>query len=112
MPHPSLLVVDPAPDTLAAAHEATGGRAEVRHAPSRQLLERIGDEWAGSGPVGVVAFDPRLLPWSRDPGPALSSVTTGIWEQTLVRIPHELVTWEQSVWVGRLRPDGTVEPLD
>ncbi|HYW13166.1 MAG TPA: sigma-54 dependent transcriptional regulator [Longimicrobium sp.] len=34
MPHPSLLVVDPAPDTLAAAREAAGGRADVRHAAS------------------------------------------------------------------------------
>ena len=34
MPHPSLLVVDPAPDTLAAARQATGGRADVRHAVS------------------------------------------------------------------------------
>jgi two-component system response regulator AtoC len=34
VPHPSLLVVDPAPDTFAAAREAAGGRAEVRHAPS------------------------------------------------------------------------------
>ncbi|HEX6911406.1 MAG TPA: sigma-54 dependent transcriptional regulator [Longimicrobium sp.] len=34
MPHPSLLVVDPAPETLAAAREAAGGRADVRHAAS------------------------------------------------------------------------------
>jgi two-component system, NtrC family, response regulator AtoC len=34
VPHPSLLVVDPAHDTYAAALEAAGGRAEVRHAPS------------------------------------------------------------------------------
>jgi DNA-binding NtrC family response regulator len=34
VPHSSLLVVDPAPDTLAAAREAAGTRAEVRHAPS------------------------------------------------------------------------------
>jgi two-component system, NtrC family, response regulator AtoC len=32
VPHPSLLVVDPAPDTLAAAREATGGRGDVRQA--------------------------------------------------------------------------------
>ena len=30
MPHPSLLVIDPAPETLAAAQQAVSGRAEVR----------------------------------------------------------------------------------
>jgi two-component system response regulator AtoC len=34
VPHPSLLVVDPAPETLASAREAAGARADVRHAPS------------------------------------------------------------------------------
>ncbi|HEX6041444.1 sigma-54 dependent transcriptional regulator [Longimicrobium sp.] len=34
VPHPSLLVVDPAPETLIAAREASGGRVEVRHAAS------------------------------------------------------------------------------
>jgi two-component system response regulator AtoC len=34
VPHPSLLVVDPAPNALAAAREAAGARAEVQHAQS------------------------------------------------------------------------------
>jgi two-component system, NtrC family, response regulator AtoC len=40
--HPSLLVVDPAPETLAAAREASGGRVDVRHALSLgEGLERL-----------------------------------------------------------------------
>jgi len=47
VPHASLLVVDPSPDTLAAAREAAGARVEVCHAPTLgEGLEQLrGGSW-------------------------------------------------------------------
>lgn len=87
---------------------------EVRAAPSAGLLRRANLLWQGDGPLALVAYDDRLVPWTGDVEPGavapLSSITTEIWEQTLVRVPHATTAWDQAVWLGLVLPDGTVEP--
>jgi len=83
---------------------------EFREPPTQAQLGAVLSAW-GPGPVAVLTFAPENVPWS---SPALKpwysgSITT--WQITLSHRPRGSGQTTQSMWIGKILPDGSVEPL-
>lgn len=72
-------------------------------------LRAIRAAWGGDT-VAVMAFTPDGIPWAGPPGDAVVSVETTTLERPLTRRPSSAESRTSSIWLGLVRPDGTVAP--
>jgi hypothetical protein len=83
---------------------------EFPEPPDRVQLAAVAEEWAGET-VGVVSFDPELVPWRTLPGEPVDERTTETMGRRLTERPHTVVSSNATVWAGILGVDGTVVPI-
>lgn len=72
-------------------------------------LTAVRDAWGG-GDVTLVTFDDANVPWSTAPAAQRTTQVT-TWPNTLSHRPSGTVTKTSTVWLGLIRPDGTVDPV-
>lgn len=83
---------------------------EFLEPPRPDQLAAVAEVWADET-VGVVTFNPDLVPWATTPGEPLDRRTTATMGRPLTERPHTVVWADIAVWAGTLRADGTVTGL-
>lgn len=81
---------------------------EITSVPDADQLADLREDW---GDFDVVTFADWAVPWVGGTTPApVRRTTTTSWETALMHVPDAFAVGESTVWVGSVRPDGTVVP--
>ncbi|GIG35132.1 hypothetical protein [Cellulomonas pakistanensis] len=104
-----VLYVRTGPPYLATVRSVCGvDGLEMTSVPDADRLADLRRDW---GAFDVVAFADGAVPWEGGSAPPPLRVTsTTSWERGLLHIPEGYTEAESELWVGTVRPDGTVRP--
>ncbi|WP_169166123.1 ArnT family glycosyltransferase [Cellulomonas taurus] len=79
-------------------------------APDRGQLAAVLAAWGG-GRVAVASFDPAVYTWTSEPIHPVGATTSTTLGRSLSGVPDTVDSVRSQVWLGTLRPDGTVTPF-
>lgn len=98
---------------LPTAQEACGVSALGVPRPSQATLAAVARSWGDPGSIVVVSFHAAEIPWAPGTMPSQPNDTEShqIWAQWLTKVPQSTIDQRTDIWMGTLRPDGTVQPL-
>ncbi len=78
--------------------------------PDQGQLAAVLAAWGG-GEVAVAGFDPSDYTWTEEPTHPVGDVSSTTLGRSLSGVPDSVDTVRSQVWLGVLRPDGTVSPF-